>query len=78
MSAADLVVRFDHHPPRTDGEATEHANWRQLCLEAASYAEANIPKGRELSLALTKLEEAMMWGNAGIARARAREPGGAS
>lgn len=31
------------------------------------------PPGRELALARTKLEEAVMWANAGIARAPARE-----
>jgi hypothetical protein len=36
-----------------------------------------VPAGRELSLALTKLEEAMMWANDGIARnqqARQQQP----
>ena len=32
----------------------------------------NVPEGRELSLALTKLEEVMMHANSGIVRADAR------
>ena len=47
-----------------------HSNVRFACREAAKLFLATVPAGREQSLAITKLEEAMMWANAGIARER--------
>jgi hypothetical protein len=63
----DLVNRFDFHAPiAAAGQA--HAFVREMCLKLASDIVDLVPPGREQSLALTKLEEAMMWANAGIAR----------
>lgn len=44
------------------------ATVRLACKAAADSFIEMVPEGRELSLALTKLEEAMMWANEGIAR----------
>jgi hypothetical protein len=35
---------------------------------AAMFVANTVPEGREKSLALTRLEEALFWSNAGIAR----------
>ena len=62
-----LFNRFRYHAP---GEeiARRHEQVRETCLQAALRLESLTPRGREQSLAITKLEEAMMWANAAIAR----------
>lgn len=64
----ELAHRFAYHPPNGDGIPELHASARASCHETAKFLADNIPSCRELSLALTKLEEAMMWANAAIAR----------
>jgi len=66
---ADLDNRFDYHPPKDDDTRTAHESVREDCRTLAENLVAIVPPGRELSLALTHLEEVMMWSNAGIARA---------
>ena len=58
---------FSFHPAdEPTGES--HQEVRDV-LKAAAYRLVDlVPAGREQSLAITKLEEAMMWANAGIAR----------
>lgn len=64
---ADLTNRFIHHAPKGD-QAERYAQLRSECLVIAiGFCEA-CPPSRELSLALTHLEEAMMFANAAIAR----------
>lgn len=41
---------------------------RRACAQAAERIDTFCPDGREKSLAMTKLEEAMFWSNAAIAR----------
>lgn len=65
---AELHKRFDHHPPVDQAAADSHAQWRAECKELARTAMCMLPTGREQSLVLTALEEALMWGNAAIAR----------
>jgi hypothetical protein len=60
--------RFQHHPPRSNDEVDFYAYFRVLGKEMAEYLVSRALEGRELSLALTKLEEAVMWGNAAVAR----------
>ena len=75
MSADELKRRnawnFMHHPP-DQGEADDrhqlHNAVREILRVAADELVDYCSEGRELSLALTKLEEAMMWANAAIAR----------
>lgn len=59
---------FDHHPPPDQHVAKLHGEVRARCKEVAQHIERNLPDSRERSLAMTKLEEAMMWANAAIAR----------
>lgn len=65
----DLALRFDHHPPPNSQVANAHARMRDAMKLAAESVHLLVPPGRENALALTKLEEAMLWANAGIARA---------
>ena len=58
---------FAHHVPDGD-KASRHAHVRAAMKAAARDILQVTPFCRELSLALTKLEEAMFWANAAIAR----------
>lgn len=63
----DLNNRFDYHKP-DDAKAVLHQDIRDGSKALAQDIDAFVPDGREKALALTKLEEAMFWANAGIAR----------
>ena len=68
--AAELARRFTHHPPKGD-QGIRHEMIRDRALDLAAFIAEKTPASREQSLALTKIEEAVMWANAAIAR---REP----
>lgn len=64
-----LAHRFQFHPADAQNTKDAHETVRDVCLEAADkIVEATGPESREQSLAITKLEEAMFWANAAIAR----------
>lgn len=63
-----LQWRFGYHPPSNDSIVKAHEQVRERCLDLAYGFTTLVPTSRELSLAITKLEEAMFWANAGIAR----------
>jgi len=58
---------FVHHPP-FGGQAERYTRVRSELKEVATILAYHCPPSRELSLAFTKLEEAMFWANAAIAR----------
>jgi hypothetical protein len=62
-----LENHFSHHPPTDDRIAKMHEAVREHCKGLAAVF-TFLPQVRERSLALTKIEEAMMWANACIAR----------
>lgn len=64
----DLVNRFNYHPAKTEDIKYAHGRIRGLCLNLAIEFDEELPEGREKALAITKLEEAMFWANAAIAR----------
>ena len=64
----DLNNRFDFHPATTAEKRDEHGSVRQVIKRAAEAVDELVPEGREKSLSITNLEEAMFWANAGIAR----------
>lgn len=68
MDIADLNNRFAFHAATDDEKRAQHGSVRAACLEAALVIDDLAPDCREKSLAITALEEAMMWGNAAIAR----------
>jgi hypothetical protein len=72
----DLAWRFEYHPPTTEAEREAHQEVRNQLLELAQDLEALLPDGREKALTITKLEEAMFWANAAIARAKEEDPNG--
>lgn len=67
---ADLDKRFSYHQPKDDVVKKNHEQVRHALRIAAEALTELIPAGREHALVLTKLEEAMMWANAAIARAQ--------
>lgn len=64
----DIDRRFDHHPPKDKETIELHQTVRIEVKLAAELFDAVLPEGREKALALTKLEEALFWANAAIAR----------
>lgn len=69
VTQADLDNRFDfYHPPSTDVLARKYELIRDIAKEFAETVVEQVPEGREQSLTLTHIEDAMMWANAGIAR----------
>ncbi len=62
-----LDVRFKHHAPDADA-ITCHEAVREAARRMAVAVVSVAPESRERSLAMTKIEEAMMWANAAIAR----------
>ncbi len=57
-----------HHAP-TPEQIAKYTDIRAFALEFANLLVESVPLSRELSTALTKLEEVVMHANAGIARA---------
>lgn len=64
---ADLENRFTYHKP-LPGQPEAYVAIRTQALELAKLMSDLVPESRELSLAITRVEEAVMWANAGIAR----------
>lgn len=64
---ADLNARFTYHPP-TGQKQDYYVATRDAAKRLAIWIVDNAPACRERSLALTKLEEAVMWANAAVAR----------
>ena len=69
ISQEDLVNRFAFHAATTDEKRNAHTSVRMACYSLAQFIVDNTPEGREQSLAITHLEDAMMWANAALARA---------
>lgn len=67
MDQNDLASRFTYHPP-TPHRADLHERLRNQGGRLAELIDSDCPDSREKSLALTKLEETVMWANAAIAR----------
>lgn len=67
-NSKDLEHRFAFHPASDEEKRSAHGSVRQICLDAALRLDERMPEGREKALVFTKLEEAMFWANAAIAR----------
>lgn len=63
----DIDNRFTYHKPFSD-QPRRYEELRARARELAYEMCLACPKSRELSLALTKLEESIFWANASIAR----------
>lgn len=67
IALSDLENRFTYHPP-TEGQAGRYADLRERGLDLARHINEVTPDSPEKLLAVRKLEEAVMWANAAIAR----------
>ncbi|MFE0877303.1 hypothetical protein ACFW4X_21010 [Streptomyces smyrnaeus] len=68
MAPEDIEHRFAFHAATTDEKRDAHTSVRQTCRRAADHINDLCPDGREKSLAIARLEEAMFWANAALAR----------
>jgi hypothetical protein len=68
MLPEDIEHRFAFHAATTDEKRDAHTSVRQACRRLADHINETCPDGREKSLAVTAIEEAMFWGNAALAR----------
>ena len=67
MDAEEINKRFTYHAPH--GQQPElYEELRRKARALATFIILETPASREQSLAITKLEEAIFWANAGIAR----------
>jgi len=64
---ADLEKRFTYHAPKAT-QPERYVALREAGKQLATLIAQCCPESREQSLAITKLEEAIFWANAGIAR----------
>jgi len=67
MEGKEIEVRFTYHAPMGD-QVEVYSIIRTRVKDIAYMLNEFCPESREKSLAITKLEEAVMWANAAIAR----------
>ena len=67
IPTSELENRFTYHAPNTS-KAKKYVDIRCTAIDFANEINHFCPDSREKSLALTKLEEVVMWANASIAR----------
>lgn len=68
MEQSDIDNRFTYHPPLTANQRATYQSIRDIAKDTARFFDQYCPDSRELSLAITHLEEAVFWANAAIAR----------
>lgn len=67
MTHEEIKNRFSYHAP-TEEQKERYEAIRYKASIFAAYINEYCPESREQALAITKLEEAVMWANAAIAR----------
>jgi len=67
MTPEDLDNRFTYHAPKSE-QVSKYNTIRYEALYLARLINELCPESREKSLAVTALEESVMWANAAIAR----------
>ena len=67
MEQKELDTRFTYHAPKP-GQPETYELLRGSGKSFATVIERLCPESREKSLAITKIEEAIFWANAAIAR----------
>jgi hypothetical protein len=67
IGSEELSIRFTYHAPK-EGQPDTYTALRKRAHQVALMIDDACPDSREKNLAITKLEEAIMWANAAIAR----------
>lgn len=67
MEQNELNTRFTYHSPKGN-QPEKYSAIRERAMDMANFLDEACPDSREKSLAITKLEEVVMWANAAIAR----------
>lgn len=68
MSKKDQIENaFTYHPPKGD-QPERYTKIRNAAKELAFLIDECVPDSREKSVAMTNLEQMVMWANAGISR----------
>lgn len=67
MTPDEMQKRFTYHAPKGD-QAQRYEHIRGSFGALANQIDMMVPDSREKATALTHLETAMFWANAGIAR----------
>ncbi|MEK4513613.1 Acb2/Tad1 domain-containing protein [Paenibacillus sp. FSL K6-2524] len=67
MSNPQIENNFTYHAPKS-GQPEIYTEIREKAKELAILIDEHVPKSREQALALTNLEQAVFWANAGVAR----------
>ena len=67
MPNPKIETAFTYHAPK-EGQPAKYQAIREKAKELAYLINDLTPDSREKDLAVTKLEECVMWANAGIAR----------
>lgn len=67
MTHKEIENNYTYHAPKAD-QPERYESIRHKAKMLAAYINEYCPDSREKSLAMTKLEEAVMWANASIAR----------
>lgn len=65
---AQIMRNFTYHAPNDQAEISRYADLRRRAKDFALTIADYCPVSREQALAITKLEECVMWANAAIAR----------
>lgn len=77
ITKEEIKIRFSYHKPVADQPA-KYETVREWARDFASLIVDITPESREQAVALTKLDEVVMWVNAAIARREiVQGPGGA-
>lgn len=67
MIQSDLINRFTYHAPKKEN-LPKFEMIRSTALNFAKFINEECPEVPEKALAITKLEEVVMWANAALAR----------
>lgn len=74
MQSIDIDNVFSYHPPTNPEQVETYQDVRTAGKQLAHVVDELVPDGPEKTLAIRKIQEAVMWANAGIACAPKTEP----